>query len=102
MENLVENQKIKGVIEFWKTGENPITCYDSFKTTEIDAVPKKQNRRRLQPVLVVDPHEKEYPFESVVLAAIFLEISLSKLYSILNGNSKNFTTYKISKITLNN
>ena len=104
MENLVQNNqiKIKGVIEFWKTGENPITCYDSFKTTEIDAIPKKNSKSRLQPVLLVDADGNEHSFKSVVLAADFIGISMGTLYNILGGHKKNTTGFEITKQSKNN
>ena len=56
------------IIEFWKTGENPITCYDSTKAVEKmpDRVPTKKNSNNQKPVTVVSKTGVKEEFESVI------------------------------------
>lgn len=93
------------IIEFWKTGENPITCYGSVKNKrESVRVPKKRElktpRPHKQPIIVKSPQgEKEY--ESVVLCAAELKIQSSTIYAKLNGNQKNNGEYQFFKSKIN-
>ena len=92
------------IIEFWKTGENPITCYDSTKAFEKmpDRVPTKKNSNNQKPVTVVSKTGVKEEFESVVKAADAVGMNPSTLASFLNGRAKNETEYTIYKSILNN
>lgn len=92
------------IIEFWKTGENPITCYDSRKNNEQSPpkIPKKKQREVRQPVIVESPNGEKEEYPSVVEAANVVGMNCNTLYAFLNGRAKNTTKYKIYKSTLNN
>ena len=92
------------IIEFWKTGENAITCYDSTKAFEKmpDRVPTKKNSNNQKPVTVVSKTGVKEEFESVVKAADAVGMNPSTLASFLNGRAKNKTEYTIYKSKLNN
>jgi hypothetical protein len=92
------------IIEFWKTNENPITCYDSRKNKEeaIPKIPKKRQKNNTQPVMVESPDGKKEEYKSVVEAAAVVGMNCNTLYAFLNGRAKNTTKYKIYKSTLNN
>lgn len=90
-------------IEFWKTKENPITCYISTGTrykTEAVKEPRegKVNSQRV-PIMVERNDGTVDEYESVVLAAKALSVKESSLYAYLNGHGKNPTEYKIYKST---
>lgn len=96
------------IIEFWKTGENPITCYNSKPNIDTTvALPvvkerltlKTSNRR--QPVTIEDIEGKKVEIESVILAAPVLKISRAKLYNLLNERGKNDTGFKVYKSKIN-
>lgn len=91
------------IIEFWKTGENPITCYDSTKAVEKmpDRVPTKKNSNNKKPVTVVSKSGVKEEFESVIKAADAVGISSNALYSFLNGRAENKTEFTIYKSNLN-
>lgn len=92
------------IIEFWKTGENPITCYYSRKHREESPpkIPKKKLREVRQPVIVESPNGEKEEYKSVVEAAEAVGMNCNTLYAVLNGRAKNPTEYKIYKSTLNN
>ncbi|MEZ0182627.1 hypothetical protein AB9T89_10305 [Flavobacterium oncorhynchi] len=103
------------IIEFWKTGENPITCYNSRPCISIEKeMPKKQKKEkeirpdnfmpqgRKQAVIVLDKKGNKTEYESVVRTSEALNINSSSLYAILNGRLENKTEYQIFKSTLNN
>ena len=92
------------IIEFWKTDENPITCYKSRKIIEVVAkkIPKKQPTKIKVPVTVVSQEGVKEEFESVVKAADAVGMNPSTLASFLNGRAKNKTEYTIYKSILNN
>lgn len=92
------------IIEFWKTGENPITCYDSRKNQEElpPKIPKKKQRDVRQPVTVESSNGKKEEFKSVVEAADAVGMNHNTLYAVLNGRAKNTTQYKIYKSQINN
>jgi hypothetical protein len=92
------------IIEFWKTNENPITCYDSRKNKEeaIPKIPKKRQKNIKQPVTVESPNGEKEEHPSVVEAAKAVGMNCNTLYAVLNGRAKNTTKYKIYKSTLNN
>lgn len=93
------------IIEFWKTGENPITCYSSVKNKkEYVRVPKKRAIKikiyNKQPVIVKSPKgEKQY--DSVVLCAEELGIKTDFIYQRLNGHLKNNGEYQFFKSKIN-
>lgn len=92
------------IIEFWKTGENPITCYHSVKNKEQpeQRIPKKLIKSRKQAVTVVSPDGKKEEYESVVQAADAVGVNKQMLYDFFNGRAKNTTQFEIYKSTLNN
>ena len=91
------------IIEFWKTGENPITCYNSRPNKEsIVKVPKQLKKQTTQPVLVEFADGKNQEYETVVEAAAALKIESSKLYNILNGKGKPSLKYSVYKIGKSN
>jgi hypothetical protein len=98
----MENLKF---IEFWKTGENPITCYISRPNLESDVkVPKKTKKianNSKQGVTIVDDKGKQSEYQSVVEAAASLQMNKSTLYSVLNGYRDNPTNYQIFKSNFN-
>lgn len=86
------------IIEFWKTKENPITCYQSRPYREmIGKVPKKILKPKMQPVVVEFPNGEKQEHKSVTDAAIALKMNSSTLCSILNGRGKQSTQYKVFK-----
>lgn len=91
------------IIEFWKTGENPITCYNSRKAVEgvHDRVPTKKNSNNKKPVTVVSKTGVKEEFESVIKAADAVGISSNALYSFLNGRAENKTEFTIYKSNVN-
>ena len=95
------------IIEFWKTGENPITCYVSKPMKDIVEIPFhkqpsfKKKLHNLQPVIIEDDKGEKVEIESVVATAPILKISKAKLYDILNGRGKNDTGYKVYKSQIN-
>jgi hypothetical protein len=96
------------IIEFWKTKENPITCYRSRKNREetigkIPTTPKRllSNKHRMQPVIVEHPTGEKQEYKSVTDAATALKIKDNTLCSILNGRGKQPTEYKVFKSIIN-
>lgn len=87
------------IIEFWKTGENPVTCYHSVKPKkEVARVPeKKLLKSRKLPVTVVSPNGKKKQYESVVKAAEAVGVTKQFLYDYFNGRCRNSTEYQIYK-----
>lgn len=90
-------------IEFWKTKENPITCYISTGTPyKTDSVKEpregKVNSQRV-PIVVERNDGIVDEYESVVQAAKALSVKESSLYAYLNGHGKNPTEHKIYKST---
>lgn len=92
------------IIEFWKTGENPITCYDSRKNQEESPakIPKKKQREVRQAVMVESPNGDKDEYKSVVEAAVAVGMNCNTLYALLNGRVRNHTEYKIYKSQINN
>jgi hypothetical protein len=92
------------IIEFWKTNENPITCYYSRKNLEESPpkIPKKRQREVRQPVMVESPNGEKEEHKSVVDAAVAIGMNCNTLYAVLNGRAKNHTEYKIYKSQINN
>ena len=87
------------IIEFWKTGENPITCYHSTKPKqEVVRVPKSIRKGRKLAVMVVSPNGKKTEYESVAKAADAVGVHKQFLYDYFNGRSKNSTKYQIYKL----
>lgn len=95
------------IIEFWKTGENPITCYSSLKnnsetvTVKVTSQGKKINT---QAVMVEHADGRNQRFESVVKAAFELKVDKSVLYNQLNGKGKpapGIIIYKLEKSKIN-
>lgn len=95
------------IIEFWKTGENPITCYSSVKNKSEPLtvrVPYQGKKINTQPVIVEFADGRNQRFESVVEAAFQLKVDKSALYNKLNGKGKpllGFTIYKLEKSIIN-
>lgn len=89
------------IIEFWKTGENPITCYDSRKTTEIDIerirkrTPKINNN--LRAVTFISKTGVVNNYESVVQASDKTGVKRHRIYEIISGRMNNNTEYQIFK-----
>lgn len=95
------------IIEFWKTKENPITCYQSRKNKEevigkIPITPKKPQKGNEKPVMVESPNGKKQEYKSVLEAATAVGMKSDALYAMLNGRKKNLTEYKIYKSGINN
>lgn len=93
------------IIEFWQTGENPITCYTSRPNIDVEPVIFKKNVRDIiksrVSVTTIDKSGKKEVHLSVVKAAEVLKMNKSTLYSILNGHTKNTSEYEIFKSALN-
>lgn len=91
------------IIEFWKTGENPITCYYSRKNKEQlePKIPNKLIKSRKQAVTVVSPNGKKQEYESVVQAADAVGVNKQMLYDFFNGRAKNTTEFQIYKSQIN-
>ena len=90
------------IIEFWKTGENPITCYSSVKNTrESVTVPKLKKKGTTQAVTVEHKNGEKEEFLSVVDAAKSLNIKIYTLYNQINGKGKIPTEYQIYKSKIN-
>lgn len=93
------------IIEFWKTNENPITCYGSVKNKrESVRVPKKRavkvQKYNTQAVIVKTP-EGQKEFKSVVLCAVELGVKTDFIYQRLNGHLKNNGEYQFFKSKIN-
>ena len=97
-------EKLK-FIEFWKTGENPITCYVSRPTVSLEPEilkrPIRKSKNCRQAVTTIDQSGKKEEYESVVKAADALKIDKNSLYAFLNGHRDNPTSYQIFKSNLN-
>lgn len=90
------------IIEFWKTGENPITCYQSKPCVNIgNDIPMKAKFKKgstiKKAVTVEHPNGEKDEYPSVFEAAIAVKMNYSTLCSFLNGRAKNQTEYKIYK-----
>ena len=111
------------IIEFWKEGLNPITCYKTSR--EINRSPERMdldtpslNKRinqargneetklnraskgehpRAVKITVEDVYGQKIEFGSAVEAASYLKIKTGALYNILRGGQKNPTKFKIYK-----
>jgi hypothetical protein len=93
------------IIEFWKTNENPITCYQSKPCVNIGNFPARIARKgstikKAVTVVSATGEKEEYP--SVFEASLAVKMNYSTLCSFLNGRAKNPTEYKIYKSQLNN
>lgn len=94
-------------VEFWKTNENPITCYKSKpnqcgEPLKREKPKRKTNSDKKVPITVefLNGEKEEYP--SVAAASDAVKMNVNTLYAFLNGRAKNPTEYKIYKSTLNN
>lgn len=87
------------IVEFWKTNENPITCYNNRKSTEIMPVrvPGKKTNRQNVPVTIISQSGIKKEFDSVRKAADAVGMDPTTLSSFLNGRAKNKTDYQIYK-----
>jgi hypothetical protein len=92
------------IIEFWKTGENPITCYTSKgMQSETDQSKNKISKANEPvfnlgvPITVIDKEGNINHYISVLQASDAINIPTSALYAYLNGHRKNNTEYKIFK-----
>jgi hypothetical protein len=92
------------IIEFWKTGENPITCYNSKKGngSVLPRIPKQKRRNNNQPVIVTAKNGEDTEYKSVVEAARAIGVKRNTLYAVLNGRAKNTTEYEVFKSQINN
>ena len=94
------------IIEFWKTGENPITCYNSRKTTAVDKnrIRKRQTLKHhnLRAVTFITSSGEQQNYESVVQASEKTGLTRNQIYDIINGRLKNKTEYQIFKSQINN
>lgn len=90
------------IIEFWKTKENPITCYQSRPNKESSVkVPNKILKPKMRPVTVEFPNGEKQEHISVTDAALALKINSSTLSAILNGRGKQPAQYKVFKSKIN-
>jgi len=80
------------VIEFWKTNENPITCYKSSKKKEVEK--KKYNKNK---VSIINKEGNEKQYNNVTEAAKAINVNKFVVYDILNGRLKNNTGLIIHK-----
>jgi hypothetical protein len=88
-------------IEFWKTKENPITCYKSKPNKGFEKKLKTKIKFiRKQPVMIINELGIEEKFETAVEASKYIGINAPRLYAILSGRLKNNTGYIINKIQL--
>jgi hypothetical protein len=93
------------IIEFWKTGENPITCYKSMivshnKTMQLKPKIKKENKlKRPLTIEYKNGYVEEYP--SVLDASVALRTNYSTLCAYLNGKAKNPTDFTIYRSKIN-
>jgi len=90
------------IIEFWKTGDNPITCYSISKQNDVERIPNKILKGRKVSVTVVCPKGKKSEYESVKKAAEAVAVPAQFLYDYLNGRCNNSTEYLIYKSQINN
>jgi hypothetical protein len=95
------------IIEFWKTNENPITCYYSkpcVNTGTIRPVKAKAKKGSTikKPITVESPNGDKQEYPSVFDASVAVKMNYNTLCAFLNGRAKNPTEYKIYKSTLNN
>lgn len=90
------------IIEFWKTGENPITCYNSLKNnSETVRVPYQGKKVNTQAVTVEHKNGAKEEFTSVVDAAKSLNIKSSTIYNHINGRGKKIPEFEIYKSIIN-
>lgn len=85
------------IIEFWKTGDNPITCYSISKENETIRIPNKILKGRKVAVTVICPKGQKSEYESVKKAAEAVGVPAQFLYDYLNGRCNNTTKYQINK-----
>lgn len=100
------------IIEFWKEGLNPITCYKTSReinrspermdldTSSLNEKIRKANRAKkshTRAVTIEYSFGQKIEFDTVVQAALFMKVTKEKLYAILNNHLKNNTPYKIYK-----
>lgn len=99
------------IIEFWTQNLNPITCYQAprevKKKERVDNNESSLNEKinkgtkkkpwNTRAVIVEDKYGKKIEFDTVILAAKFINVGTQKLYAILNNRLKNNTQYKIYK-----
>lgn len=96
------------IIEFWKTNENPITCYNSRKRVsdeeiEVSNHPKiSRMHKNKTPVTVIHPDGKAEQMESAKAASEVVGITINAMYAILNGHSQNKTKFQFFKSSTNN
>lgn len=93
------------IIEFWKTGLHPITCYGSNTIRkESVRVPKKRSVKKpsgtKQPITVKSA-KGDKAYESIALCAAELKINANTIYSMLNGRKKNEGEYQFFKSKIN-
>ena len=111
------------IIEFWKEGLNPITCYKTSREinrslermdldtpslnkrinqargneeTKLNRASKGEHPRAVK-ITVEDVYGQKIEFGSAVEAASYLKIKPGALYNILRGGQKNPTKFKIYK-----
>ena len=93
------------IIEFWKTNENPITCYSSvIGKKERVRIPKKRAikiQKHNAQAVIVKSSTGEKEFKSVVLCAKELELKTDYIYQRLNGHCKNSGEYQFFKSKIN-
>lgn len=91
------------IIEFWLTGENPITCYQSRKNHQVlvkipqSRTPKHKTKGCRKPVIVIDNLGYTTRYESIVLAVAATGISPNSIYALLNGRPSKVIGYQIYK-----
>lgn len=91
------------IIEFWKTGENPITCYRSRKEHHVNDIAKvvKEINHNIKPwrtpVIVIDNTGVSKCYDSVVIASDVTGLSLYNIYAMINGRRNNIKGFQIYK-----
>jgi hypothetical protein len=93
------------IIEFWKTGENPITCYKSMivvdnETTQLRSKVKKGSTIK-KPITIEHKNGDKEEYSSVFAASVAIGTNYSTLCSFLNGRAKNPTDYTIYRSKIN-
>jgi hypothetical protein len=94
------------IIEFWKTNENPITCYHSKPCVNIgNSIPMTRKYKKgstiKKAITVEHPNGDKDEYVSVAQTAIAIKMNYSTLCSLLNGRAKNPTEFKIYKSQVN-
>lgn len=90
------------VIEFWKTGENPITCYRSKSQSKSDTGRGEKKEKALgktvkKSITVEDENGEKEIYPSVKAASDALKFKYSTMCGFLNGRCNNPTGLKIYK-----